>query len=130
MAKLTSSRNTIEIHTGGMKYFFHRIAGAEIFAGSLVAQNASGEAVPAADAAGLVILGRAENSAAPGEAVAVKRASFIYDNGEGAEALTVADIGKECFVLDDATVGKTGGTNKVKAGVVLDVTPDGVAIVM
>ena len=130
MAKLTDCRNTTEIYTGGMKYIYRRTAGAEILAGALVAQNSSGEAVPAADAFGLVILGRAENSASAGEGVAVKRASFIYDNGEGAEALTVADIGKECFALDDATVGKTGGTNKVKAGIVLDVTPDGVAIVM
>ena len=55
---------------------------------------------------------------------------FLYENGEGSEALTQADIGADCFVCDDQTVGKIGGTNKVKAGVVLDVTPEGVAVIV
>lgn len=130
MAKLTECRNTPELHVGGVKYSYVRTAGATVFAGALTAQNASGEAVPAADASGLIVLGRAENSAIAGEKVVIKRAAFIYDNGTDTEALTVGDIGNECFVIDDATVGKVGGTNKVKAGTVLDVTAEGVAIIL
>ena len=123
-------RNTPELHTGGIKYNYARVAAEKINAGTLVAQNSEGLAVPAADAAGLIVLGRAENTALPGENVAAKTGAYIYDNGTDAEAVTVADIGKDCFVVDAATVGKVGGTNKVKAGIVLDVTAEGVAVIV
>lgn len=123
-------RNTPELHTGGIKYNYARVAAEKINAGTLVAQNSEGLAVPAADAAGLIVLGRAENTALPGENVAAKTGAYIYDNGTDAETLTVADIGKDCFVVDAATVGKVGGTNKVKAGIVLDVTAEGVAVIV
>ena len=55
---------------------------------------------------------------------------FILASFGISEALTQADIGADCFVCDDQTVGKIGGTNKVKAGVVLDVTPEGVAVIV
>lgn len=130
MAKLTEVRNTPELHTGGVKYHYERTAGSEIFAGAIAAQNAEGLAVPAADAPGLVVLGRAENSAGAAEKAVIKKGTFLFENGEGSETLTVADIGADCFIVDDQTVGKIGGTNKVKAGVVLDVTPDGVAVII
>ena len=123
-------RNTPEVHAGGIKYDYVRVAAEKINAGTLVAQNGEGLAVPAADAAGLIVLGRAENSVQAGEKAVVKRGVFIYDNGADTEALTVGDIGKECFVVDDVTVGIVGGTNKVKAGRVLDVTPEGVAVII
>ena len=128
MAELTECRNTPELHTGGTKFHYRRTAGAKIFAGSLVCQNSEGLAVPAADAANLVVLGRAENCADAGEELVVKRACFLYDNGSEGEALTAADIGKDCYCLDGATVGKIGGTNKVLAGKVLEVNADGVAV--
>ena len=130
MSKLSENRNTPELHVDAVKYHYERTADGEIYAGSLVGQNSAGNAVAAADTANLVVLGRAENSAAAGEKIVVKRGVFLYENGEGSEALTQADIGADCFVCDDQTVGKIGGTNKVKAGVVLDVTPEGVAVIV
>ena len=123
-------RNTPEVHAGGIKYNYVRVAAEKINAGTLVAQNGEGLAVPAADAAGLIVLGRAENSVQAGEKAVVKRGVFIYDNGTDTEMLSPADIGKDCFVVDAATVGKVGGTNKVKAGIVLDVTAEGVAVIV
>ena len=130
MAKLTECRNTPELHAGGIKYNYSCTAASVVFAGALVALTAEGLAVPAADAAGLTVIGRAENSAGTGEKVVVKRGVFLYDNGADTEALTVGDIGKDCYCLDDQTVGKVGGTNKVKAGIVLDVTAEGVAVIV
>lgn len=130
MAKLTECRNTPELCVNAVKYSYKRTAGAAILAGALVAQDSAGLVVPAGDAANLNVLGRAENSAAAGENVVIKRAVFLYDNAADAEALSVSDIGKDCFALDDATVGKIGGTNKVKAGTVLDVTAEGVAVII
>lgn len=135
MAALTGERNTQELHVGAVKYNYAReVASGKIYAGSLVAQNANGKAVPASDAANLVVLGRAETTAGAGESVEIRRGAFLFDNGEAktekTEQLTVADIGGTCYALDDHTVGKTGGTNKIKAGTVLDVTDDGVAVLI
>ena len=130
MAALTEGRNTTELHVGGVHYSYSREAAATIYAGALAAQNADGKAVPASDAAGLVVLGRAETGANAGFGVVIRKGAYLCNNGEGAEALTGADIGKECFVVDDNTVGKVGGTNKVKAGTVLDVTENGVAVLI
>ena len=130
MSKLTENRNTPELHVGAVKYHYERTADGEIYAGSLVGQNSAGNAVAAADTANLVVLGRAENSAVAGEKVVAKKGCFLFENGEGSEALSVADIGKDCYIVDDQTVGKIGGTNKIKAGKVIDVTADGVAVLI
>ena len=130
MAALTTQRNTLEYHTGGIFYLYEFEAAGTIYAGSLVCLNSSGKVVPASDTASLVTLGRAENTASPGEMVKVKKGVFVYENGSSAETLAVTDIGRECYILDDQTVGKTGGTNKIKAGKVLDVTTDGVVVII
>ena len=127
MSALTQERNTIEL-LGGISYERVVAAGNTVYAGSLVAQNASGKAVPAADAANLVVLGRAENTAAAGETVRVRTGLFVYDSGTSGEAITVTAIGATCYALDDHTVGLAGGTNTVKAGVVADVIADGVVV--
>ena len=103
MAALTEGRNTTELHVGGVHYSYSREAAATIYAGALAAQNADGKAVPASDAAGLVVLGRAETGANAGFGVVIRKGTYLYNNGEGAEALTAADIGKECFVVDQGT---------------------------
>ena len=63
MAALTEPRNTRELHVGAVHYSYERevAASATVYAGALAAQDASGNAVPASDAAGLVVLGRAED---------------------------------------------------------------------
>ena len=130
MSKLSENRNTPELHVDAVKYHYERTADGEIYAGSLVGQNSAGNAVAAADTANLVVLGRAENSAVAGEKVVAKKGCFLFENGEGSEALSVADIGKDCYIVDDQTVGKIGGTNKIKAGKIIDVTADGVAVLI
>lgn len=102
-----------------------------IYAGAIVAVNAAGNAVPASDAAGLTVIGRAEaqadNSAGVAGALSVnvRRGCFQYANAAGAAALTAADVGGNAVVVDDATVGKTS-TNSIPAGKVLGVEPGGV----
>ena len=93
MSNLTEPRNTVELHTGGLRVNYEREAAAAIFAGALVAQNSSGKAVPASDAASLTVLGRAEHSAASGEKVVVRTGVYLFDNGASSEALSVTDVG-------------------------------------
>ncbi len=105
-------------------------ANTTIYAGAMVAVNAAGNAVPAADAAGLTVIGRAEaqvdntGGAAGALTIQVRRGVFQFANST-ASALTAADVGQVAHVADDATVAKTT-TNSIVAGKVLGVEAGGV----
>lgn len=124
MAPLTQDRNTPRRE--GLLLEPRIEANVKIFAGSIVARNSNGRAVPAADTAGLVVIGRAEslvdNTGGAAEAlpVPVSRGLFAYEHA----GLTRADIGKPVFVADDQTVALTSA-NSVPAGVLLDVDEHG-----
>ena len=130
MAALSQARNTAELHVGALHYNFEREVASDntVYAGGIVAQNSSGKAVPASDTANLVVLGRAEATVGAGGKALIRTGVFLFDNGTSSEELTAADIGAAAFIVDDHTVGKVGGTNKIPAGIVVDVTADGVAV--
>jgi hypothetical protein len=101
-------------------------ANAVIHYGALVAVDANGYLVPAADTAGLDVVGIADEAAnntggANGALeVRVYRGSALVATS-GASALVQADVGADAFVLDDNTVVKAAGTtNSVTAGEVLE----------
>jgi len=125
MSALTASRDTREI-VGSLLQLTVKDA-KTIYAGALVAVDATGYALPAADAANLRVLGRAEHSAAAGEKVVIKRGIFLFDNNSG-DAVDAADIGGYCYVADDQTVQATANINAVVAGLVRGVTADGVYV--
>ncbi|AKU21879.1 hypothetical protein [Massilia sp. NR 4-1] len=130
---LTSDRNTpfrdAEIISVPMA------ANAKIFGGALTVANATGFAAPGSTATTLTYLGRAEDKAdntggADGaKAVLVRRKrAFKFSNFPG-DAVTQADLGKTCFIVDDQTVAKTNGTNtRSPAGRVVGLDTDGVWI--
>lgn len=141
MAALTFSRNTIE-RAGQFLEAIPLAASVKIFVGALVAVNASGNALPAADTAGLKVLGRCEGMPGPGItgldadnssgnagdiSVNIKRGVFKFDNSTG-NAVTAAQVGKVCYVEDDHTINKDGGTNKVKAGRVIGLDDAGTSV--
>jgi hypothetical protein len=107
-------------------------ANAVIYAGALVCQNAAGFAVPGATAANLVALGRAEESVVGGAtngavAVRVRTGNFRFRNSGGGDAITIANRGSDCFVVDDEQVALTnGGNTRSRAGVIHDVDAQGV----
>ena len=90
----------------------------EITPGQLVALNSAGNAVPAADTAGLKIVGIAK-MVVDGE-VEVFSAVVGLVNGSSGAALARTDRGAAAYVVDAGTVGKTS-TNKIIAGIVVDV---------
>src|SRR5258706_10411869 len=79
--------------------------GAKIYAGTLVAVNTDGYAAPAADTAGLRVVGRANvqvdnTSGSDGDLfIEVERGVFGYANDS--DAVTEAEVGKVVFVKDD-----------------------------
>lgn len=108
-----------------------------IYAGALVALDASGNATKGATATGLVGLGRAEEAAdnAAGDAgdieVRVRRGIFRWQNSAGEDEIDRASIGDACWIVDDHTVAKTtGGATRSRAGIVVDVDAQGVWVDM
>jgi hypothetical protein len=105
-------------------------AATTIQAGELVARNSAGNVVPAADTAGLRVIGRAEADAnnASGSAgdvtVLIKRGVFRYDNGTA--ALTAAHVNRPCFIENSTKVQSAAGTNSIVAGLVIEVDSVGV----
>jgi stage V sporulation protein SpoVS len=103
-----------------------------IYAGSLVAANATGFAVPGAVATTLTYLGRAEeqvvNAGANGaKTVLVRRKQAFKWLNHGADLVVQADLGKTCYIVDDQTVAKTtGGATRSAAGRVIGIDSDGV----
>lgn len=125
---LTAPRNT-PARTGEV-FGFPVAASTTIHQGALVALDA-GYAAPGATATGLVAVGRAESSAtavSAGDAtVEVRRGVFKFANSAAADAVSQADVGADCYIVDDATVAKTNGTNtRSRAGQIVAVDADGV----
>lgn len=130
MAALTGDRNTPEREANDR--FLPVAAATQIHLGALVALNA-GNAVPGATATGRPTVGVAreavDNSAgAAGEkSVKVRRGTYRFNNSAAGDAITAADIGSTCYVVDDQTVAKTDGTStRSAAGEVFDVDDQGV----
>lgn len=113
-------------------------AATTIFQGALVVNDA-GNAAPGRTATGLIALGIAEETVvnagiAGAKSVTVRRGTFRFDNSAAAETITAAEIGKQCFIVDDQTVAKTDGAaapdpaTRSAAGTVIDVDASGVFV--
>lgn len=91
-------------------------AGTTIYKGSLVNVDATGYAVPAADAASVVFMGVAMEGGTAGQTIRVYRRG-IFQFVIPATA-TIADVGQRVYVADSATVTKTVG-NGVYVGKII-----------
>lgn len=128
MAALTAPRNTPMRH--GDIFAFPVKAATTVHQGSLVVLDA-GYAAPGRTATALIAVGRAEHSAtavAAGDAVVeVRRGVFKFANSGSTDAIAQADVGADCYIVDDQTVAKTHATNtRSRAGKVVAVDGDGV----
>jgi predicted RecA/RadA family phage recombinase len=93
-------------------------AGTTIYKGSLVNVDATGYAVPAADAASVVFMGMAMEGGTAGQTIRVYRRG-IFKFAIPATA-TIADVGQRVYVADSATVTKTA-SNGVYVGRIIQV---------
>jgi hypothetical protein len=134
MMALTEGRNTPQ--RDAVDFVYDVAAGAEIFEGSLVVLDSSGNAKPGVTATGLIAAGRGEeyvkNSGSAGDKNAkVKAGTFRWKNSASTDEITKAQIGDSCFIVDDETVAKTSATNtRSIAGYIVDVDADGVWVYM
>lgn len=134
MAALTAGRNTPELAEGGKIIVLPVAAGAVIFDGSLVVLDASGNAKAAVKAEGLTAAGRAEEyvdntgGAAGAKTIKVKRGVFVWDNTTvAANKIKNEHVLKDCYIVDDCTVSALA-TGSSRAGKVIAVTDDGIAV--
>jgi hypothetical protein len=131
MVALTSDRNTPRAE-GDIKSL--GVAATQlIYAGAIVMRNAAGYAVEGATALNLIGVGRAEErvdnatGAAGDKVIRVRPGIYRFGNASAGDAITIADIGKPCYAVDDQTVAKTNGTNtRSIAGFIHDVDANGV----
>lgn len=130
------SASTVERNTkrrAAHQLSFPAAAAVKILAGTIVVANAAGNAEPGATATAKIALGIAESTvdnsagAAGDLQVPISRGCFQLANSAAADALTNADYGSTCYLVDNQTVAKTdGGATRSKAGVVRGVDAAGV----
>ncbi|KAF7600618.1 MAG: hypothetical protein CGU28_03150 [Candidatus Dactylopiibacterium carminicum] len=141
MTALTKNRNTPSRGTVRAVRGYPLGAAARAFAGGIAVLNAAGFAVPATTATARIALGRfaaeVDNSAGANGAasVEVERGVFRFDNSADADLITLADVGKRCYLVDDQTVAKTGAVvesaaTRSVAGYVDDVDDQGVWVLL
>jgi hypothetical protein len=135
MVAATKDRNTEEIAPGRTRAFPMQ-ANLQVFAGTIAAINASGDVGKGITSTTIRVVGvfmDAYNNLG-GAAGAVTAEVDVgvfgpFANSAAGDLIAAADVGADCFVVDDQTVAKTNGTNtRVRAGKVWQVTAAGVWI--
>lgn len=129
---LAADRNTPERNEGRTKSVA-LAAAVKAYGGALICRNTAGYGVPGSAAVGLVAQGIAveqvDNTAGAAGAlsVTVRQGEFRLSNSAGGDAITIADIGQTCFIVDDQTVARTDNAGaRSPAGEIADVDALGV----
>lgn len=129
MTALTADRDTPR--RAGDTYSFPMAASVTCYAGALAVLDSDGNCKPGVTGTGLIAVGRvaaqATNGATAAAAVVVERGTFRWANSAAADAITKANIGEVCYIVDDQTVAATSGSaTRSPAGIVADVDDAGV----
>lgn len=135
MTAATKNRNTPE--RGSVRRGFGLAAAKTLYAGVIACLDSSGNLTPGSTATGLKCLGRSaalyDNSAGSAGDITgeVESGIFRFDNSASADAITDAEIGEVCYIVDDQTVAKTNGSaTRSPAGIIEDVDSVGVWVRM
>lgn len=103
------------------------LAGDAVFQGTMAFAQPVSATLSSSPSPGCFVLGLLIESGKDGEDVNVRRGTFRFANSSGADEITLADVGKDCFAADNQTVAKTdGGGARPKAGRIFDVDGGGV----
>lgn len=105
--------------------------------GAMVAVDATGYLVPALTSTALKRFGRVNLSpervvstvgvASGGKTLKIEFGEFCWGNSGSTDTIAQADVGNDCYAVDDQTVAKTDGTgSRSKAGKIMGVDASGV----
>lgn len=134
MAAATKDRDTRQV-TGGRRGF-PVAASTLILAGVIACLNASGRLVNGSTSTTLKAVGvtkrRIDNSAGGDGAIVGEVDTGVYGpfaNSASGDQITLADVGADCYIVDNQTVAKTNGSNtRSVAGRIHNVDAEGVWI--
>ncbi|MDP3165127.1 MAG: hypothetical protein Q8N06_06690 [Hydrogenophaga sp.] len=134
MTAIATERDTNR--RAGDKAAYGVLAATKVLAGTLAVLTAAGYAQGGATATTLTAVGvfdeTVDNTAgASGDLKAPVRRDgwFRFANSAAADAITIAEIGDSCYIVDNQTVAKTDGTGtRSVAGKIRDVDATGVWI--
>lgn len=136
MAALAADRNTPR--ADGTINTYPVLNAVLIYAGAIVVQSSGSAGVNRGIAATtLKCLGRAmhraDNSGGALGAITVDVESgvFRFANSSAGDLIAQADVGSDCFIVDDQTVAKTNGSStRSRAGRIIAVDAQGVWVLM
>lgn len=124
MTAATQDRDTREMN--GRLRAFPLEAAAKVFGGTLACLNAAGNMVKGITSAALKCVGVAQqtydNTAGAAGAITGEVKAGVHGpfaNSASTDLITAADIGNDCYIVDDSTVAKTSnaGTRSIAAKV-------------
>lgn len=136
MTALSADKTNFKLADKGVRSY-PVAAGVVIYYGAMVAVDSSGYARPARTSTTDTVIGynwndRVDNSTGSAGAKQVTVRSdrlALVGNSSAGDAIVAADVGDDCYAVDDQTVAKTNGTNtRVRAGKIYSVTSDGVFV--
>jgi hypothetical protein len=130
MAALTAERSMRrygESQFAGLQGYSVK-ASTKILKGAIVVKDATGYALSGATATGLIALGVARETAdntsgSNGDKIVTcDVGEFEFANSAAGDAITLADIGADAYIVDNQTVAKTDGTGtRSRAGKIINV---------
>ena len=128
---LSADRDTDELDSSfAMEHALEGEDSQQFYKGGLVAfDSADSKLKPGATSTTLTAVGRCEENVLTGASntreIRARSGIFKFDNSGG--SITAADIGNDCYIVDDETVHQTdGGSTRSVAGKVYKVDSDGV----
>lgn len=133
MAAMTLERKTKKLSEQTVVNLLHQPmkSNAKILLGAIAVLD-GGFVTPGRTATGLIAIGISEetidNTGGLDGAIfaPIRQGTFLAFNSGGTDAVTQADVGKDCFIVDDQTVAKTDDTGKrSRAGRVIQIEPTG-----
>jgi hypothetical protein len=129
---LTADRDTVK-REGKLTNYPVSAAVRHYTGGMAIIDPATGGCRPGRTAVGDIAVGRCnqgvDNSAGliGAQRVEVEHGTFRFNNSGGGDAITLANVGADCFIVDDERVALTnGGATRSRAGIIMDVDALGV----
>jgi hypothetical protein len=134
MTATTESRDTPFLNGGAVPSIisYPMAASITLYEGALAMQDANGRAAVAANGVNKFAIGRVRATATCGSTagavnVEIDRSVAQFANSATTGLITIADIGRRCYVVDDQTVSRIdGGGTRCVAGIVEGVDTNGV----
>lgn len=132
MAALTDNRDTVERASAhSQRHAGVGLSSTQFYKGGIIAyDSADGLVKKGVTSTTLIAIGRCEENVLTGAGntrkINGRSGIFKYGNSASADLIAEDDVGKPCYIVDDATVALTDGTGtRSRAGIIDGVDTDG-----